>query len=101
MVLTPEMRSVGVTPQLLSACHRFKCPKCGKEFSMFQSRAIACRGCPQANRDCKFVRCPHCDHHFPINGTIVNTKEKAHFMNRYMGNIVNNYYKSYGKMPKR
>ncbi len=68
---------------------------------MFQSRAIACRGCPSANKDCKFVRCPHCDSHFPIDGTLVNSKEKGHFMSNYMNSIVNNYYNSFGKVEKR
>ena len=84
MTLTPEMARAGVTPQLLSSTHRFTCPRCGKEFSLFQSRAIACRACPQANKNCKFVRCVHCDAEFPLNGFVVNTKEKEKFLSNYM-----------------
>ena len=96
MTLTPEMARAGVTPQLLSSTHRFTCPRCGKEFSLFQSRAIACRACPQANRNCKFVRCIHCDNEFQINGFIVNTKEKEKFLSNYMRSVVDNYHTSFG-----
>lgn len=96
MVLTPEMARAGVTPQLLSSTHRFKCPNCGKEFSLFQSRAIACRGCPQASKDCKYVRCPWCDKEFPLQGFVVNTKEKEDFLSKYMNGVVGNYYKNFG-----
>ena len=96
MTLTPEMARAGVTPQLLTSTHRFTCPNCGKEFSLFQSRAIACRACPQANKNCKYVRCVHCDMEFPINGFIVNTKEKEKFLSNYMRGIVGNYHNSFG-----
>jgi predicted amidophosphoribosyltransferase len=96
MTLTPEMARAGVTPQLLSSTHRFICPRCGKEFSLFQSRAIACRACPQANRNCKFVRCVHCDYEYPLNGFVVNTKEKEKFLANYMNGVVDNYHKSFG-----
>jgi len=101
MVLTPEMARAGVTPQMLSSTHRFKCPNCGKEFSMFQSRAIACRGCPNVNQDCKFVRCVHCDKEFPVLGFIVNTKEKEKFLSKYMGGVVNRHYNSFGYNNRR
>lgn len=101
MVLTPEMAKAGVTPQMLSSTHRFKCPNCGKEFSMFQSRAIACRGCPQANQGCKNVRCVHCDKEFPILGFVVNTKEKERFLSNYMGNVVGRHYNSFGYNRRR
>lgn len=90
------MARAGVTPQLLSSTHRFQCPNCGKEFSLFQSRAIACRSCPKANQNCKFVRCIHCDKEFPMQGFVVNTKEKEKFLANYMDKTVGNYYKNFG-----
>ncbi len=101
MVLTPEMARAGVTPQMLSSTHRFTCPKCGKEFSMFQSRAIACRGCPKVNQNCKNVRCVHCDQEFPILGFVVNTKEKEKFLTNYMSGVVNKHYGSFGYNRRR
>ena len=96
MTLTPEMARAGVTPQLLSSTHRFTCPNCGKVFSLFHSRAIACRACPHANKNCKYVRCVPCDMEFTINGYIVNTKEKEKFLSNYMRGIVGNYHNSFG-----
>ncbi|MGE4274951.1 MAG: hypothetical protein AB7E27_02670 [Candidatus Methanomethylophilaceae archaeon] len=96
MVLTPEMARAGITPQLLSSTHRFKCPNCGKEFSLFQSRAIACRSCPKANQNCRFARCVHCDKEFPMQGFVVNTKEKEKFLANYMDKTVNHYYNNFG-----
>lgn len=96
MTLTPEMARAGVTPQMLSACHRFTCPRCGKEFSLFQSRAIACRACHMANKNCPNVRCVHCDAEFPINGFVVNTKDKGKFLSNYMNGIVSNYHNQFG-----
>ncbi len=100
MTLTPEMARSGVTPQMLSAAHRFKCPKCGREFSLFQSRAIACRSCPQSTKNCKYVRCIHCDTEFPIKGLIVNTKEKEKFITNYVNGVVKNYHNSFGYYRK-
>lgn len=96
MVLTPEMARAGVTPQLLSSTHRFICPNCGKEFSLFQSRAIACRSCPMVNKNCKFVRCVHCDKEFPIQGFVVNTKEKEKYLSNYMNGVVGKYHNNFG-----
>jgi len=100
MTLTPEMARAGVTPQMLSSTHRFKCPRCGKEFSLFQSRAIACRACPKATQNCKYVRCVHCDAEFPLNGFVVNTKEKEVFLSNYMNGIVNRFGDSFGYKRK-
>ncbi len=33
---------------------------------------------------------------FPINGFIVNTKEKEKFLSNYMRGIVGNYHNSFG-----
>ncbi len=96
MVLTPEMARSGVTPQLLSSTHRFTCPNCGKEFSLFQSRAIACRSCPKAHQNCKYVRCVHCDKEFPMMGFVVNTKEKEKFLSEYMNKTMKRYYGNFG-----
>ena len=96
MWLTPEEKSANITKELKIAARRFLCPNCGKEFSLFQSRAIACRACPKSTQNCKYVRCVHCDNEFPINGFVVNTKEKEKFLGHYMDGIVGNYHKSFG-----
>ena len=102
MTLTPEMARAGVTPQLLSSTHRFTCPRCGKEFSLFQSRAIACKYCPKADQNCPNVRCPHCDKEYPIRGFIVpdnNPGAKADqvHMTNYAQTVFNRFSDSYNR----
>ncbi|QLH74513.1 MAG: hypothetical protein HPY73_02970 [Methanomassiliicoccales archaeon] len=101
MPLTPEMRRAGVTPQLMKTTKRLKCPRCGKEFSLFQSRAIACVGCPKSTTSCRFARCVHCDQEFPLQEFNVQTKEQEQFVSRYMNDIVANYRRSVGKEKNR
>ena len=98
MWLTPEERSANITKELKIAARRFLCPNCGKEFSLFQSRAIACKYCPQANKNCPNVRCPHCDSEFPLQGFIVpDNKEDRIHMNKYSDTVFNNFDDTYNR----
>jgi transcription elongation factor Elf1 len=101
MPLTPEMRRAGVTPKLMKTTQKMKCPRCGLEFSLFQSRAIACTGCPKATLSCELARCLRCDLEFPIHGPVVPTALGQRNVSNYMSDIVANYYRSVGKNPKR
>ena len=101
MVLTSHMRQVGVTHKLLKTTKRLECPNCGKEFSLFQSRAIACKGCKFATMGCKFARCPFCDFEFPLTSMWVDTKEKEKVLANYMNNIIKDYHDSVGQKPTR
>lgn len=101
MVLTPEMARRGVTPQLLSTTKRIQCPRCGKEFSLYQSRAIACVGCPKSTTNCRYARCVHCDQEFPLQDFNVANKQQEQFVSRYMNDILANYRQSVGKNRNR
>jgi DNA-directed RNA polymerase subunit RPC12/RpoP len=101
MPLTPEMARAGVTPQLMKTTKRIQCPRCGKEFSLFQSRAIACVGCPQSTTNCRFARCVFCDAEFPLQEFNVKTKEQEQYVSRYMNDILANYRNSVGKTKNR
>ena len=103
MVLTPEMARRGVTPQLLRTTKQITCPKCGKSFSLFQSRAIACVGCPKSGTSCNYARCIHCDTEFPLTAEpnwVANRVGEKNLSN-YMNNIVNNYNTSVGRSRHR
>ncbi|MDR3205906.1 MAG: hypothetical protein LBT41_02240 [Candidatus Methanoplasma sp.] len=97
MWLTPEEKSANITKDLKVAARRFLCPACGREFSLFQSRAVACKFCPQANQNCPNVRCPHCDSEFPIKGFIVPDKQDATRINNYTDNVFNNFEDTYNR----
>jgi len=97
MYLTPEEQSAGITPKLKVAAHRFLCPICGKEFSLFQSRAVACKFCPKANQDCPYVRCPYCDNEFPLSGFIVPDKASQKEMNNYADNLFDKWADTYNR----
>ncbi|HSV42540.1 MAG TPA: hypothetical protein VLH13_03915 [Methanomassiliicoccales archaeon] len=101
MPLTPELARAGVTPQLMKTTKRIKCPRCGKEFSLFQSRAIACVGCPKSTTNCRFARCVHCDQEFPLQDFNVKTKEQEQYVSHYMNDILANYRNSVGKTKNR
>ena len=81
---TPEERAANINNKLKVAAHRYLCPSCGREFSLFQSRAVACKYCPKAASRCPNVRCPYCDNEFPIAGFIVPDGEKAKTDQRIM-----------------
>ncbi|MFA6804556.1 MAG: hypothetical protein WCQ23_01300 [Candidatus Methanomethylophilaceae archaeon] len=97
MWLTPEEQAAGINRELKVAAHRFLCPVCGKEFSLFQSRAVACKYCPQANKNCPNVRCPYCDSEFPLSGFVVPDKQDAVHMNQYADNVFNNFGDTYNR----
>ncbi|HQA21579.1 MAG TPA: hypothetical protein PLD09_06880 [Methanomassiliicoccaceae archaeon] len=101
MVLTPEMRNIGITPALLKTTKKITCPYCGLEFSLFQSRAIACKGCPKSSYGCELARCLRCDNEFPLQGPLVKDREKQKLLANYMNNIVANYNKTTGKKGTR
>jgi hypothetical protein len=101
MPLTEHMRQMGVTPKLMKTTQKIKCPRCGLEFSLFQSRAIACVGCKAAAFSCEKARCLRCDLEFPLHGPIVPTELGQRNVSNYMNNIIDNYYKSVGKKPSR
>lgn len=95
------MKDVGVTPALLKTTKKLTCPKCGMQFSLFQSRAIACKGCPKASFGCELARCLRCDHEFPLQGPLVKSREKQRELANYMNSIVDNYYNMTGKKGTR
>lgn len=101
MPLTPEMREMGVTPNLMKTTKKIKCPRCGLEFSLFQSRAIACKGCKKGAYGCQLVRCLRCDLEFPMEGPLVKDRQQQKMLSSYMNNIVSNYNKSVGKKGSR
>ncbi|MCQ5376017.1 MAG: hypothetical protein NO474_05415 [Methanomassiliicoccales archaeon] len=101
MVLTPHMRQLGVTPNLLKTTKQVTCPRCGKTFSLFQSRAIACRGCRRSATTCELARCPFCDFEFPLQQLIVSNEQRQREISRYMNKIVNDYHRSVGKRTSR
>ncbi len=101
MVLTPHMRQMGVTPNLMNTTKQVTCPRCGNNFSLFQSRAIACRGCRKAATSCELARCPRCDFEFPLRQLIVNTDQRQKEISAYMNQIIGNYHKSVGKKTSR
>ncbi len=99
---TPEERAAGINNDLKVAARRYLCPNCGKEFSLFQSRAVACKYCPQANQNCPNVRCPHCDKEYPIKGFIVpdnnaGAKQDQVHMTNYAQNVFNRFSDSYNR----
>jgi hypothetical protein len=103
MVLTPEMARSGITPHLLRTTKQITCPRCGKSFSLFQSRAIACVGCPKSGTNCTFARCIHCDTEFPLKSEPNWAANRAgeRDLSNYMNGIVNNYNASVGKTRHR
>ena len=97
MWLTPEERAAGIHKDLKIAARRFLCPNCGHEFSLFQSRAVACKACPKANQNCPYVRCPYCDSEYPIKGFIVpDSKEDQVHMSANADKVFNKWQDSYG-----
>ena len=100
MYLTPEEKAAKITPELKVAARRYLCPNCGREFSLFQSRAVACKYCPKANQRCPNVRCPYCDSEFPIAGFIIpknNGREDERIMNDYTDEVFNRWADRYNR----
>ncbi len=42
------------------------CPRCGFRFSRSYARITACRGCTLSVSSCSSIKCPRCDHEFPL-----------------------------------
>jgi len=101
MHITEHERQSGITPRLKTATKQIKCPRCGHSFNLFQSRAIACKGCRHAALGCEKARCLHCDFEFPLNGPFVPSDQGQRNLSTYMNAIIDNYYKSVGKKPSR
>lgn len=99
MWITPEERAAGIDPKLKVAARRYLCPTCGREFSLFQSRAVACKFCPKASSRCPYVRCPHCDNEFPIDGFIVpeGNKQDGRIMQDYADDHMNRWSETYNR----
>ncbi len=98
MYLTPEEQAAGINPNLKVAARRYLCPKCGKEFSLFQSRAVACKFCPKAGERCPNVRCPYCDSEFPIAGFVTpNDKVDSTIINDYTDEVFNRWADTYNR----
>ena len=98
---TPEEKQAGIDSKLKVAARRYLCPKCGKEFSLFQSRAVACKYCPKASTRCPNVRCPYCDSEFPISGFVVpngeNSRQDQRIMNDYTDEVFNRWAETYNR----
>jgi uncharacterized C2H2 Zn-finger protein len=100
--ITEHMRMAGITPKLLKSKKMIRCPRCNYEFNLMYSRAIACQGCPSAVYGCNLVRCPRCDHEFPlIKSGLARTKSSARSLDNYMAKIISDYYRNFGKSPRR
>ena len=97
MYITPEEKAAGNDRNLKVAAHRFVCPNCGNEFSLFQSRAVACKYCPQASNNCPYVRCPYCDKEYPLSGFVVPDKQDARQMNQYTDRVQGNFADTYNR----
>ena len=98
MWLTPEERAAGITKDLKVAARRYLCPNCGREFSLFQSRAVACKACPKAGSNCPYVRGPFCDQEYPISGFVVpESKEDQVRMTQYSDKVFNRWQDSYNR----
>ncbi|MCQ2085540.1 MAG: hypothetical protein MJZ21_05275 [archaeon] len=99
MYLTPEEKAAGINEKLKVAARRYLCPKCGREFSLFQSRAVACKYCPKASDRCPNVRCPYCDSEFPINGFVTpsGSREDERTITDYTDQVFNRWADRYNR----
>jgi len=71
---------------------RYLCHNCRREFSLFQSREVACKACPRASQKCPNVRCPYCDKEYPIRGFVVPDSK----VDQYADKVFNNWQNAYG-----
>lgn len=95
-MLNRELAEIGVKQETVNASKVFDCPKCGRKFSLFQSRAIACRSCPMVNKSCGYVRCIHCDAEFPLESLSGLSGEDSRRTSDHMGRVVDGYYENMG-----
>ncbi len=101
MPLSREMREAGISPALARTTRMIRCPRCGQEFSLFQSRAIACQGCRKGAFGCQLARCIRCDHEFPLEGTLAKDRRDQKLLADHMNNIVDTYNKNMGRSNSR
>lgn len=95
------MRKEGISYETTASIRKFKCPQCQFEFSMVYARTIACKGCPEAIKNCPKLRCARCDHEFYINETPwVNNKLQQRWMSNHINNVVTNWRDQYGYKRK-
>ncbi|MDD3233091.1 MAG: hypothetical protein PHT00_02850 [Candidatus Methanomethylophilus sp.] len=64
-----NMNAYGFSNNTVASIRKFKCPRCGFEFSLVYARAIACQGCSEAAKNCPKVRCNKCDYEFYLDQT--------------------------------
>ena len=96
------MRDRGFSWNTMASVRKIACPNCGFMFSLTYGRTIACRGCPQATRNCPKARCAKCDHEFYL-------QEMSHVGNKYaqrsvadhMSNIEATYNEQVGRKRHR
>lgn len=96
------MRDRGFSWNTVASIRKIACPSCGFMFSLTYGRTIACRGCPQATKNCPKARCAKCDHEFYI-------QEMPHVGNKYaersvaehMSNIETTYNEQVGRKRHR
>ena len=120
MWLTPEERAAGIHKDLKIAARRFLCPNCGHEFSLFQSRAVACKGVqplpvegrrmqgmppgepelPLCEMSLLRLRVSHQGIHRPRQqggpGSVPDSKEDQVHMSAYADKVFNKWQDSYG-----
>lgn len=101
MPLRREMREVGISPSLERTIRMIRCPRCGQEFSLFQSRAIACQGCRRGAFGCQLARCIRCDHEFPLEGTLATDRTDQKLLADYMNNVVATHNRNMGRSDSR
>ncbi|MET1160534.1 MAG: hypothetical protein ABWW65_06185 [Thermoprotei archaeon] len=52
-----------------------RCPRCGFEFDISYSRAMACGGCPYVTfGNCRYVKCPRCGYEDSIEAFMRQTR---------------------------
>lgn len=88
------MRQEGFSYGTTDSVTKMECPVCGFRFSLVYARAVACRGCPDACRGCRKVRCARCDSEFPISSPSKAVGDRV--LADRICNMVNEHYASEG-----
>lgn len=91
------MKAEGFSYSTTASVRKFKCPRCGFEFSLVYARAIACQGCSESVRSCPKVRCNKCDYEFLLDRTpdVLDDVQQRTLAN-HICNIVNTRLDSIG-----
>lgn len=92
----------GLDKRLHKSMELITCPQCYFQFRLMYARTFACAGCRLAVMGCDKVRCPKCDHAFPLDRTSLPTqnvsdREIAEYMSRLLGK----YHRDFGINPSR